>query len=46
MEAAHRLGQSRQNAPPPIIVRFHTRDSDSDSDSELFIQTIYSNKIK
>ena len=27
LAAAHRLGQSRQNAPPPMIVRFHTRDS-------------------
>ena len=27
MGAAHRLRHSRQNAPPPIIVRFHTRDS-------------------
>ena len=25
--AAHRLGQYRQNTPPPMIVRFHTRDS-------------------
>ena len=27
LAAAHRLGQSRQNTPPPMIVRFHTRDS-------------------